>query len=256
MATVIEHYDQHLARVYAWSVGGFERAFARGMQDLEDIGMPLLDVRSAIDLGAGFGTHAIPLARLGCSVTAIDSSASLLAQLREHAKGLPLRALEHDLLHFARVAELPVDLILCLGDTLTHLPSRNDVEWLFTRAWSALRPGGAFALSFRDYTEPNARTTRFVPVRRDDDRILTCVLEFDGDHVTVSDVLQERAEDSWRVRVSAYRKLRLAPVWVFDTLRDIGFDVRTRDDHAGMVWLTAAKPLGPRALRRADALSW
>ena len=58
-------------------------------------------------------------------------------------------------------------------------------------------------------------TARFLPVRADDQRILTCFLEYGPSHVTVHDLLHEReAGGAWRLQTSAYRKLRLSPGWV------------------------------------------
>jgi hypothetical protein len=52
---------------------------------------------------------------------------------------------------------------------------------------------------------------RFIPVRSDDSRILTCVLEEQGDEfVAVHDLLHERRETGWAMSVSSYRKVRLS----------------------------------------------
>lgn len=44
----------------------------------------------AIDLGAGFGMHAVPLARAGWRVVAVDASPILLAELAILSEGLPV----------------------------------------------------------------------------------------------------------------------------------------------------------------------
>jgi len=105
-----------------------------------------------VDLGAGFGMHTIPLARRGCSVLAVDTSAVLLEELRGRAEALPVELAEDDLLSFQRHVASSVDIILCMGDTLTHLPDRSSVEKLFSLAAQSLRPDGKFIATFRDYT--------------------------------------------------------------------------------------------------------
>jgi hypothetical protein len=62
MPSVAEHYESLLAPVYAWMVGGTEAAIALGQADLAPV---LCGGNFAIDLGAGFGMHTIPLARAG-----------------------------------------------------------------------------------------------------------------------------------------------------------------------------------------------
>ncbi len=235
MVSVSEHYQNHLAPVYLWMAGGFDAAISRGAAEIDAICPSLANGLAAVDLGAGFGMHAIPLARRGCSVLAIDGSAMLLEALRSHAGTLPVSAVEDDLLGFQRHLDGHADLILCMGDTLTHLPDPQSVTYLFSLAAGSLRAGGRFVATFRDYTTPLVGDGRFIPVRSDGDRILTCFLEYASDHVTVHDVLHERNGAAWHQRVSSYRKLRLAPAWVSAALQECGFRVRAEPGLSGMV---------------------
>jgi predicted TPR repeat methyltransferase len=240
MAGVAEHYRSHLAPVYVWMCGGFDAAIARGDSEIGAILPDLSTGSQAVDLGSGFGMHSIPLARRGCSVLAVDSSSYLLGQLRAHAGTLPITAVEDDLLAFQRYLDRPADVVLCMGDTLTHLPAREAASQLFTLAAASLRPGGTFIATFRDYTRALVGHGRFIPVKSDDDRILTCFLEYATEHVDVHDMLHERNGDTWQLRVSTYRKLRLDPQWISASLRDRGFAVRVEPGLAGMVRVIAA----------------
>jgi SAM-dependent methyltransferase len=241
MASVTDHYRSHLAAVYSWMSGGFDAAIGRGETEIGAVLADLSNGSRAVDLGAGFGTHSIPLARRGCAVLALDSSAFLLEELRAHAGSLPITAVEDDLLAFQRYLDCPADVILCMGDTLTHLPDRADVLQLFALAGASLRPGGAFIATFRDYTRALVGNGRFIPVKSDADRILTCFLEYAADHVDVHDMLHERTGNTWGLRVSTYRKLRLDPQWISASLHERGFSVRTEPGPAGMVRVIAAK---------------
>ena len=239
MVTVAEHYKTHLAPVYLWMAGGFDVAVSRGEAEIETVFPSLARGITAVDLGAGFGMHTIPLARRGCSVVAVDTSSILLDELRGHAEALPVRAVEDDFLSFQRHLDAKVNLILCMGDTLTHLQEQASVEKLFSLAAESLRSGGKFITTFRDYTSPLVGQGRFVPVKSDADRILTCFLEYEPDYVNVHDVLHERIGATWQLRVSAYRKLRLSPGWVSTALQEIGFSVRVEPGLGGMVRVVA-----------------
>jgi SAM-dependent methyltransferase len=241
MTSVADHYKTHLAPVYVWMSGGLDAAIARGDSEIEAILPNLLSGTTAVDLGAGFGMHTIPLARRGCSVLAVDTSAVLLEELRGRAEALPVELAEDDLLSFQRHVASSVDIILCMGDTLTHLPDRSSVEKLFSLAAQSLRPDGKFIATFRDYTSPLIGAGRFIPVRSDNDRILTCFLEYGADHVDVHDVLHERNGASWQLRVSAYRKLRLSPEWVSAALQAGGFAIRMEPGLAGMTLVVATR---------------
>jgi SAM-dependent methyltransferase len=197
MATVEAHYANHLAPIYLWMAGGMEAALQAGAADLAPW-LPGTGV--AVDLGAGFGMHSIPLARAGYDVVAIDSSVALLQLLRDHSEGLPIRTVESDLLDFRNLVTGPADLIVCMGDTLTHLNSNAEVERLCGEIAQSLSPTGKFVTTFRDYTTPVTDERRFLPVRSDSDRILTCFLEAANDRINVHDLIHERDQGQWTLR--------------------------------------------------------
>ena len=243
MTSSREHYDQHLGPVYSWMVGDPAAAMERNRQELCALGIGY-GSRSAsgsgsgsgsgsrsgsgfksgsaglaVDLGAGPGLHALPLARFGFRVVAIDDCEVLLTELRERAGrgtgALPIDCVAADLLSFPDHSDGPIDVLLCMGDTLTHLPCVAYVETLLERVAPSLAPGGIFVATLRDYTTRTLEgPQRFIPVRSDENRILTCFLEYGADKVMVHDVLHERQAQGWLTRVSSYPKLRLDPAWV------------------------------------------
>lgn len=238
MASVTAHYEDLLAPVYLWMAGGIDDALALGASDLAGfMGRGGL----AVDLGAGFGMHAIPLARAGYRVLAIDSSPYLIEQLRSFSKGLDVEPVVSDLMQFPE--HLPpnqkADLVLCMGDTLTHLPDQTAVAELGQRVAASLAPGGRFVATFRDYTNLPTGNARFIPVRADAGRIHTCFLEEQPRHVLVHDMLYEKQEGRWSMRVSSYSKLRLSPDSVCRTFQSVGLTTSVVAGPRGMVRLIA-----------------
>jgi SAM-dependent methyltransferase len=239
MPSVTEHYERVLSPVYAWMAGGAEAAIADGQAEIAALDLRLAPGARVVDLGAGFGMHTIPLARAGARVLAVDSSAHLLEELRRTAGDLPISTVQDDLLSFRAHLEEKAAAVFCMGDTLTHLPEHTNVDFLVQEVAEALSSGGLFVLSFRDYSEPLLDEQRFIPVRSDERRILTCFLEYEEDTVVVHDILHERAGDAWETRVSSYRKLRLSPERVTGSLESFGFDPRREDGLRGMVRIVA-----------------
>jgi SAM-dependent methyltransferase len=236
MSTTAAHYEKHLGPVYTWMVGDLAAAFARSRLELDELGLQSTMNGTAIDLGAGFGLHSLPLAERGYTVTAIDSYKPLLDELRLRSPSLPINTIVGDISAFRSYVQRPVDVVLCMGDTLTHLPDFPDVDLLLDSAATALKSGGVFAATFRDYvSKPLQGDDRFIPVRSDESRILTCFLEYGADRVTVHDLLHEREHDRWRQRVSSYLKLRLRPEWVVERLTKLGFVVRLDTGMSGMI---------------------
>jgi SAM-dependent methyltransferase len=238
MSSVAAHYEALLAPVYLWMAGGIDNALALGASDLAGFAGP---GGLAVDLGAGFGMHAIPLARAGYRVFAIDSSPYLIEQLRSFSKGLDVEAVVSDLIRFPE--HLPpnrkADLVLCMGDTLTHLPEETAVAELGQRVAVSLAPGGRFVATFRDYTTLPTGNARFIPVRSDANRIHTCFLEEQSDRVLVHDMLYEKQGDRWSMQVSNYSKLRLSPAAVCRTFQSVGLTASIVAGPRGMVRLTA-----------------
>jgi SAM-dependent methyltransferase len=239
MSTVREHYSSHLAPVYLWMAGGFDSAIEAGKSDLDALGIKSGAYTVALDLGAGFGMHAIPLARGGCAVTAIDDSPELLQELRARAVGLPIRVIDGDLLSARDYVSAAPQIVICMGDTLTHIQTKEEIADLFHEVSRLLAPGGLFAMTFRDYTSPASAERRFIPVRSDDKRIHTCFLEEGPTHMVVHDILHERAGDTWRMKVSSYTKLRLSPEWVVNALRSVGLSPTASAGPRGMVQIVA-----------------
>jgi SAM-dependent methyltransferase len=241
MRSVREHYDEHLSALYSWMAGGVDAAMSQGRAELDELAIHAPGAGQAVDLGAGFGMHSIPLAERGFKVLAVDSSAHLLGELLSHSGMLPVEAVEGDLLAFRTSLKSPADLIVCLGDTLTHLPDLQAIEHLAVLAAESLRKGGRFIITFRDYSVPLVDEKRFIALRSDERRILTCFLEFFDAHVQVHDLLHEKAEGGWSLRSSCYRKLRVFPNWFTGILESAGFSVACGQGARGMVRVIATR---------------
>ena len=229
------HYDALLAQHYTWMTGMPFAAKVAEQRDLfRSIGVTPTNGGAAIDLGSGPGFQALALAQLGYApVHAIDTSRALLDELDARKEDLPITTALADLRDFARLTGPEgVAAIVCMGDTLTHLECHADVERLIEDARATLVSGGFLVLTFRDLSIELRGLDRILPVHADDDRIMTCVLEYEDDAVIVNDIIHVREGSGWAMNKSSYRKLRLAPAWVVQQLRDRGFAIR-HDDVVG-----------------------
>ncbi len=241
--TAKEHYDQHLGNFYAWMSGDFRPRVDEFKYLLTNYGIAPTTTGEALDLGAGHGIQSVALAELGYQVLAVDFNEPLLRELRQNALGLPVQTHNADLRQVRGFARQP-ELINCGGDTLTHLDTRTEVQQLLLDMADVLVPGGWVVLSFRDYTVPLTGLARFIPVKSDADRILTCVLDYMPDFVEVTDLLYERtATDGWQQCISSYRKVRLSPDEVIAGLHRAGLKVTRCPVVRGVVTLLARKPV-------------
>ncbi|MFE5819302.1 class I SAM-dependent methyltransferase [Streptomyces sp. NPDC056479] len=246
----VDHYDRFLAEHYTWMLGGdLDALAARQRAALSAWGVtPGSAIGSAagalaVDLGCGPGQASLALAGLGFdSVLAVDLSRPLLGELAAHAMHLPeVRVVRADVRTALRELVRPgsAGAVVCLGDTLTHLPTRGDVAALFADVAAALAPEGTAVFAYRDLTVPLTGTDRFLPVRATEDRIMTCFLEYPDDFddytVVVHDLIHTRddTDADWTLTARSYRKLRLSHAWVLEQLRTAGLRVRHEESGAG-----------------------
>ena len=246
MASVKTHYEQLLSGVYSWMSGGFEAAVQRNTQFFNDHGITPKGSGVAVDLGAGCGFQSIPLAKAGYSVTAIDLDQNLINQLKEQSKQLEIAAIQGDLLDFDKAVAGNAELFVCMTDTLLHLETKDQVLLLFNKVFDKLEPKGKLILTFRDLTFELSGTDRFLPVKSDEDTILTCFLEYETQTVKVHDLVYKKTGGTWHFSKSFYRKLRLSEAWVADQLSRCGFNKIDTCVKNGLVTIIGGKEQEPQ----------
>ncbi len=244
MATVTEHYDQLLAKHYTWMSGGFEPRRQENEEFFVSNGILPKHSKNAIDLGAGSGFQSVALANLGFDVLAIDLNSTLLSELENHRGHLSIRTIQADLIEFeqhgrSEYGESNVELVVCMGDTLTHLSSYEEVVVLCQKVSNTLMEGGRFILSFRDLTPSLETTDRFIPIKSDAHRIFSCFLEYEPNHVNVHDLVYQQTDGEWKIQKSVYRKLRIGFEWMKGQLEKCGFYLELAEHIHGRINLVA-----------------
>ena len=241
MPSVVEHYETVLAGYYSWLFGGLESKIEENRQFFTEHDITPSRNGVAVDLGCGSGFQSIPLAQLGFRVIAVDLSPTLLAELTTHKGNLHIEPVQDDLAQFSRYLRGPAELCVCMGDTLTHLDSRETIAAFFQQVAEHLDHGGTFALTFRDLSFELTGLDRFLPLRSEPTRIFTCYLEYEPDHVNVHDLVYERVDNRWHLNKSFYRKCRVSFAWAKETLLAAGFDLALATLENGLATIIARK---------------
>jgi len=123
-----------------------------------------LDLRPGsrvLDLGCGHGRIALPLARMGCAVTALDGSPALLDQAREAARAerLPIEFVAADMRDLDR-AEC-FDAVISVGTALGYVEDEADDAAALQAAARALASGGRLVVDTEN-REPKLRQAQRV----------------------------------------------------------------------------------------------
>ena len=241
MPTVTEHYENLLASHYSWLFGGVESKGEENCQFFQAHGIKPSRNRVAVDLGCGSGFQSIPLAQLGFRVLAVDLSPTLLSELLAHKGDLQIETIQDNLLQFSRHLQGSMELCVCMGDTLTHLDSRETIIRLFQQVADNLEQGGTFILTFRDLSVELTGLDRFLPLRSEPTRIFTCYLEYEPEYVKVHDLIYQQVDNQWLLNKSFYRKYRVSFAWAKEALLATDFVLPLATLDKGLVTIIARK---------------
>jgi SAM-dependent methyltransferase len=95
-----------------------------------------------LEYGIGHGRVALPIARHGVSVTGIDHSGPMLAELKRRRGKLPITIARGDMRTLKLKKKFP--LVIAPFNGVLHLYTRGDVQNFFERVREHLAPGGSF----------------------------------------------------------------------------------------------------------------
>lgn len=124
-----------------------------------------------VDFGAGTGRLAVPLAREGYRVTAVDPSEKMLAKLSERAGETPVETFTCPMQDYS--ADTRHDLALCVFSVITFLLDDRSLLAAFHASAHALLPGGSLLVdvphgsvfeSFEDETGDMIRSVEIEPL--------------------------------------------------------------------------------------------
>ena len=178
----------------------FYDALSNPATRLEREGPLLLDVlehapgKRVVDLACGTGLHAQFLAQHAATITALDVSAEMVSYAREHRGGPGIEFHTGDM---QAIKGGPWDTAICLGNSLSLLPSFAAIGETFQRVYNALAPGGRFLVQILNYRAASAQQPRHRVERKlvdgvevtavkslvpQDDRTLLCLAFFDTEN--------------------------------------------------------------------------
>jgi SAM-dependent methyltransferase len=108
-------------------------------------------VRSVVDCGCGTGAQLLPFAGNGLSCLGFDPDPWLVAIARRKLSPYPQARIEEGAFaDLPRLVEIPPDLLMCLGNSMVHVP-QDEARRFLSDAFAALSPAGMMLLQILNY---------------------------------------------------------------------------------------------------------
>lgn len=242
MNSAKQHYENLLAKHYSWMFGDFEKQVEENVNWFKKHAILPKSNPKAIDFGCGSGFQSFALAELGFKVTAVDFSQSLLDELKDRDEMGAIEVIQSDIMNPENyLYKAPFELVVCMGDTLSHLSSNQSLYNFFRIASDIIESEGYLILSFRDHSTELSGVDRFIPVQNDPDKIMTVFLEYESDYVLVHDLIYQRNGESWKFEKSVYKKVRVSADQVKTHLEKTNFGIKHIRSEQGVVHIIAVK---------------
>ncbi len=167
-ARVVEFYDP-LSAGYDRMMDS-EPRIVRAREFFKKIG-GRFKFESVLDAGCGSGHFAIAAGLHGCRAVGVDLSSGMLDIARREA-------MEHDvqvdwrqgsLTELGAIVSEPVDLALCMGNTIPHLLDFDELSAACAGLFESVKPGGHAIIHLLNYEHLMATRERIVEINRSDD---------------------------------------------------------------------------------------
>jgi glycine/sarcosine N-methyltransferase len=203
---------------------------------------PVPDIR-ILDSATGTGMHAIALAKLGYSVTGVDISTGMVETARRNASeagedvhfavagfGNTASTLTAEKKGTDQPVEIHYDVVLCLGNSLSHVESNRELVEALRDFSTCLSPGGLLILQNRNFDAVMVAKERWMEPQSYQNSIGEWIfLRFydflpDG-HIQFNIVTLKRITGiDWKQSVMETRLIPLTQNLLFNALDESGFE--------------------------------
>jgi glycine/sarcosine N-methyltransferase len=152
---------------------GFEHRFQQERPFFRKL-VETFHLKNALDAGCGTGFHSLLLAQLGLHVTAVDLSEKMLVQTRRHAEeyGSDIKTVKSALPLVPKSVHEKFDSVFCLGNTLAHLVTENELLGSLKGFYRMLNSEGILFLQILNYDRILAEHERIQNIRETIDGVI------------------------------------------------------------------------------------
>lgn len=140
--------------------------------------------KSILDIACGSGGYIVELARAGYSVAAVDLDGKMIemALAKKNMEGLDFDAMVLNMLDIAdRFGKDSFDLAFCIGNSIVHLGSREEILKALKKIAYVLKPGGSMIIQIINFDRVFRHSITSLPTISDDHAGLKFVRNYSYD---------------------------------------------------------------------------
>ena len=181
-------------------------------------------IHTALDVGCGTGFHALLLAQLGVRVKAIDRSQGMLVRAKQHAQELTLS------IDFRKASlETPMphrqfDAIFCLGNTLPHLLTREELKAAILNFSLALGPRKVLFVQNLNYDRILAHQERVQSIKEVNGKTYVRFYDYIGEKIVFNILTIEKVRSALEQHLQSVELRPLRQAELTSILQKAGFD--------------------------------
>jgi len=175
-------------------------------------------IKRALDAGCGTGFHSFLLAKLSVDMTAVDVSPAMITKLKEHAAALELNV-KATVSNFQSMTEKfkgDFDAVFCMGNTLAHCLTREELQNAMTTFSSLVREQGILFAQIVNFHRILQEKTKIQSVKEAGDKIFVRSYEYCKDWIEFNLLTLTRKNGNL---ADSMRSIRLRP-WTVGELEE------------------------------------
>ncbi|MBN1933494.1 MAG: class I SAM-dependent methyltransferase [Anaerolineae bacterium] len=207
--------------------------------------------KCVLDVACGTGRHVIALAQRGYQVVGVDVSAGMIARARQNAQieSVDVEFIVAGFGELAPTIEERFDAVLCLGSSLPHIASMDDLAPTLRDFAAVLRPGGLLILQNRNFDRVLLKRDRWMPPQSyresDTEWLFLRFYDFNADGSFTFNVatLRRQSGGPWQQQVESTALWPLQAQEILVALQSAGFESTTMfGDMQGASFAPEASP--------------
>jgi 2-polyprenyl-3-methyl-5-hydroxy-6-metoxy-1,4-benzoquinol methylase len=218
----VQFYDS-LANEYD-ELTGFAERFDKERSTFQML-VQKYDMKIVLEAGCGTGFHSVLLAQLGLHVTATDISEQMLRQAKRNAQqmGVQIDAVQSSFKGLNESVCKTFDALFCLGNTLPHVLTEEELFQSFKSFYEVLNPGGRVFLQLLNYDRILKKRERILNIKEVNDKIFVRFYDYEKETIKFNILTIQRNEGKI---IHSLNSVQLFP-WrssdIVRSLKDAGF---------------------------------